>query len=118
MPKPQSPRKAATPTSRVWFASAHVPRPEAEASLPAKFARLLKKFDLKGLCRNERVAIKVHLGEGLGYTTIHPIFMRTLVQAVKNAGGKPFLVEGSFRQIESAAAREAAPAQKSLFEDA
>ena len=75
------------------------------ASLPAKFARLLGKFDLKGLCRGERVAIKVHLGEGLGYTTVHPIFMRTLVQAVKDAGGKPFLVEGSFRQVEGAAAR-------------
>jgi hypothetical protein len=103
MPKQQPRRKA--PAAHVWFASAHVSRPEANASLPAKFARLLKNFDLKGLSRNEQVAIKVHLGEGLGYTTIHPIFMRTLVQAVKDAGGKPFLVEGSFRQVESAAAR-------------
>jgi uncharacterized Fe-S center protein len=107
MPATRARRAAATvpKPSQVLFASAHVARPEAEASLPAKFARLLKKLDLKGICQDGRVAIKVHLGGGLGYTTIHPIFMRTLVQAVKDAGGKPFLVEGAFWQVESAAAR-------------
>jgi len=91
--------------SEVFFASAHVKEPEADATLPAKLRRILEKIDLKNICRDDYVPIKIHLGANLGYTTIHPVFIRVLVEELKKAGGKPFIVEGSFQQVYDAAAR-------------
>jgi len=91
--------------SVVYFGSAAVRDTDAKTTLPAKLQRILAKFDLKKLAGGERVPIKMHLGGGLGFTTIHPQFVRQVVQAVKDAGGRPFVVDGYFSTIESAAAR-------------
>ncbi len=93
---------ARRPPATVFFAGVETARPEADASLPAKFKRLLSRFDLARLCGNDWVPIKMHLGGGLGYTTLHPLFVRTVVQAVKDAGGKPFIVEGHFDALRTA----------------
>ncbi len=82
--------------SRVYFASAKVRRLAAEDTLPAKFERMLRKLDLKRMFNDRRVAIKMHVGNRIGYTTIHPLFVRILVRAVKEAGGWPFITDGSF----------------------
>lgn len=108
----QAVRRAARKRSAratVYFGSAAVARPGADATLPAKFARILRKFNLKRICQGARVPIKMHLGGGLGYTTIHPVFVRVLVQALKDAGGKPFLVDGGFGTIASAPDRGYTP---------
>jgi uncharacterized protein len=82
--------------SQVLFASADVDRLEASASLPAKFLRLLAKLPMERLCKGNVVAVKVHLGGNLGYTTIPPLFMRLLVQKIKEAGCKSvFLTDGA-----------------------
>ncbi len=82
--------------STVRFAPARMKRLAADDSLPAKFRRLLEKHDLKAMFGDKRVAIKMHVGGHLGYTTIHPLFFRLLVSAIKEAGGSPFLTDGSF----------------------
>jgi len=82
--------------SKVYFASAKVKRLSADDTLPAKFRRMLGKLDLKAMFNDRRVAIKMHVGGHLGYTTIHPLFVRLLVQAIKDAGGWPFVTDGSF----------------------
>jgi hypothetical protein len=82
--------------SRVYFASAKVKRLAADDTLPAKFRRMLEKLDLKAMFADQRVAIKMHVGGYMGYTTIHPLFVNYLVEAVKKAGGRPFLTDGSF----------------------
>lgn len=89
----------------VYFADANVSYADADASLPAKFKRILAKFDLKKITAGDYVPIKIHLGGSMGYTTIHPLFIKLLVDAIKDVGGKPFVVEGSFWQLETAAAR-------------
>ncbi|MDD5677273.1 MAG: DUF362 domain-containing protein [Kiritimatiellae bacterium] len=89
----------------VYFGSAHVERADAEASLPAKLERILSKVDLKRLCQGAWVPIKMHLGGGLGFTMIHPVFVNIVVKAVKAAGGKPFVVDGMFGTIATAAER-------------
>ena len=94
--------------STVYFASAHVPRLDRNASLPARFERLLPQLHLDERVKDQRVAIKLHVGGGLGYSTIHPLFVRILVDAVKAAGGSPFLVDGSF-STDAAAARGYTP---------
>jgi uncharacterized Fe-S center protein len=90
--------------SKVYFASAKMKRLSAEDSLPAKFQRMLEGVDLKSMFDRRRVAIKMHVGGHIGYTTIHPLFVRLLVAAVKEAGGQPFITDGSF-SVSGAVAR-------------
>lgn len=90
--------------SKVQFCPAKVKRLTADDTLPAKFQRMLKQVDLKSMFEDRRVAIKMHVGSHLGYSTIHPLFIRALVSAVKEAGGWPFLTDGSFA-VPSAIAR-------------
>ena len=82
--------------SEVLFASAKVKRLAARASLPAKFRRLLEKVDFKQYFADRTVAIKMHVGENIGFTTIHPLFVKMVVDAIKNAGGHPFITDGSW----------------------
>lgn len=82
--------------STVLFASAHVERIDREATLPAKFARLLAQVDFAERFKGKRVAIKMHVGADIGFYTIHPLFVRMVVDAIKQAGGSPFLTDGSF----------------------
>ncbi len=91
--------------STVYFASVGAARPEGSATLPAKLQRMLKKFDLKHLSQGQVVPIKMHLGGNLGYSTIHPLIVRMVVNAVKEAGGKPFVVEAGFGTVAAAADR-------------
>lgn len=79
--------------SDVYFCSTQVKELRAEASLPGKFERALNQFDLSGMFAAHKVAVKMHLGGGLGYTTIHPLFVRLLVEGIKQAGGAPFITD-------------------------
>ena len=88
--------------ARVYAAGVGVDRPEASAALPAKLARMLRMFDLERLAGGGPVPIKMHLGGGNGYTTVHPVFVRTVVNAVKATGGKPFIVDGYFDCVRTA----------------
>jgi uncharacterized Fe-S center protein len=90
------------------LASAHVDRLDADATLPAKFRRLLQQEDLRGRFAEKKVAIKMHVGGGIGYTTIHPLFVSILVDEVKKAGGRPFLTDGS-PSVDAAVARGYTP---------
>jgi len=82
--------------STVYLAPAKVKRLAAEDTLPAKFQRMLDRLDLKSMFNDQRVAVKMHVGGNIGYSTIHPIFVRALVAAIKKAGGSPFITDGSF----------------------
>lgn len=88
----------------ILFADAHVPRIDRNLSLPAKFGRLLDQTDFEARFKGKRVAIKMHVGGDIGFYTIHPLFVRMVVDAVKKAGGTPFLTDGTF-STDSAVAR-------------
>lgn len=81
--------------STVHFASSKVKALNADLSLPAKFKRLLAKYPLEDMFKKKSVAIKMHVGGHLGYTTVHPLFVRILVDAIREAGGRPFITDGS-----------------------
>jgi len=81
--------------SPVTFSSCQVKELRRDATLPAKFERQLAGYPLESMFSGRQVAIKMHVGGDLGYTTIHPLFVRLLVQAIKKAGGKPFITDGS-----------------------
>ncbi len=80
-------------TSKVYFGSAHQARWEAEETLPHKLEVIMEKLKLRERVKDEIVALKMHLGSHLGYSTIHPVFVRKVVQAIKDGGGKPFVVD-------------------------
>lgn len=81
--------------SIVRFASSKVKELRRHATLPVKFDKLLKKYPLTDMFNGKHVAIKIHVGGDVGYTTIHPLFIRIVVDAVKKAGGNPFITDGS-----------------------
>lgn len=72
----------------VYFADMAVESLEPDKTLPAKFKRTLKLLDLPSKVKDKRVVIKMHFGGSFGYTTIHPVFVRILVEALKTSGCK------------------------------
>ncbi len=82
--------------SEVLFAESAYNRIEADATLPAKFKRLLGKLDLAKAVKGKKVCVKMHLGGNLGYTTIHPFFVRLLVEHLKALKpNKVFVCDGN-----------------------
>lgn len=62
--------------SKVLFASVKYDKYDADATLPAKFGRLIDKMKMEGVVKGKLTAIKMHLGSNLGYSTIHPLLSR------------------------------------------
>lgn len=79
--------------SRVTFASARPAELRAEATLPRLFDRMLAKWAFKKRFNGKRVAIKMHLGGGVGFSTIPPLLVSRVVRAVIDAGGDPFITD-------------------------
>ncbi|OGV62759.1 MAG: hypothetical protein A3K19_10630 [Lentisphaerae bacterium RIFOXYB12_FULL_65_16] len=61
-------------------------------SIGAKWLRLLDRLDLGAAVKGKRTAIKMHLGGGVGFGTVHPFLVRKLVEKVKAAGAKQVFV--------------------------
>ena len=80
-------------TSQVFFGSPRQARLEAQETLPAKLDLILDRLHLRDRVKDETVAIKMHTGNNIGYSTVHPVFVRKIVQAVKDGGGKPFITD-------------------------
>jgi uncharacterized protein len=80
-------------TSIVYYGSPRQARLEAKETLPAKLDLILEQLHLRDRVKGETVAIKMHTGNNLSYSTIHPLFIRKVVQAVKEGGGKPFVAD-------------------------
>lgn len=77
----------------VYFAPMAYARYEAKQTLPEKFSRLLRQTGLADKVKGKTVAIKMHVGDGVGYSTIPPVFVRKLVSFVKESGGDCFLTD-------------------------
>jgi len=64
-----------------------------------KFQKLLKTVDLKGIVQRRKkrplVAVKLHFGEKGNTSFIRPIYVRQVVDALWEAGGRPFLTDAN-----------------------
>lgn len=79
--------------SEVLFAPMAYSRYEASETLPEKFSRMLERSGLGARVKGKTVAIKMHVGDKVSYSTIPPIFVRKLVSFVKENGGKCFITD-------------------------
>jgi len=79
--------------AQVLFAPMAYSRYEASQTLPEKFSRLLKKTGLSKKVNGKTVAIKMHVGDGITYSTIPPVFVSKLVDFIKENGGNCFITD-------------------------
>jgi hypothetical protein len=79
--------------SEVFFGSPRQARLEAKETLPAKLDLILEQLHLRDRVKGETVVLKMHTGNNMVYSTIHPVFVRRVVQAIKEGGGKPFVAD-------------------------
>jgi uncharacterized Fe-S center protein len=79
--------------SVVYFSNMAYSAYESDQTLPRKFQRQLEKTGLGDKLKDKNVAVKIHVGSEIGYTTIPPVFMRLLAQFVKDHGGNCFFTD-------------------------
>lgn len=80
--------------SKVFYTSARALDFDFHVSLPAKLEELLEQADLKGFIdANDYVAIKMHLGSHGAFRIVRPVFIRKIADAVRSAGGSPFVTD-------------------------
>ncbi|MBN2471460.1 MAG: DUF362 domain-containing protein [Anaerolineae bacterium] len=79
--------------SKVYWGSPRQAQLNHAETLPAKLDLILEQLHLRDRVKGHRVAIKLHLGGNVGYSTVHPVFVRKVVQAVLDGGGKPFATD-------------------------
>lgn len=80
--------------SKVLFTSARAVEFDYHVSLPAKLEELLEQVDLtKSINHGDYVAVKMHLGSHGAFRIVRPAFIRKIVDAVKAAGGIPFITD-------------------------
>src|SRR5512138_2940956 len=79
--------------SKVFFGTARQARLEAKETLPAKLDLILEQLHLRERVSKETVVIKMHTGNNMVYSTVHPVFVRRVVQAIKEGGGRPMIVD-------------------------
>jgi uncharacterized Fe-S center protein len=82
--------------SQVFYGSPRQAHLEAKESLPAKLDLILDALHLRERVKGETVVLKMHTGNNIGYSTVHPVFVRKVVQAIKDGGGKPFVADVSW----------------------
>ena len=79
--------------SEVLFAPMAYSKYEADQTLPEKFSRMLKASGISEKLKGKKVAIKMHVGDGVSYSTIPPVFVRKLVDFVKESGADCFITD-------------------------
>lgn len=80
--------------SKVYFASARAKKWKYDDSMPGKLERLLRTVNLMNyFSPKEWVAVKTHFGSEGAHRIVRPVFLRKVVDALKNIGAKPFVTD-------------------------
>ena len=79
--------------AKILFSSVLYDRYDSEVTLPAKFGRLIDKMGMQDIVKNKWTVIKMHVGRDIGYTTIHPLFVKLLVDKLKGYGAKVYITD-------------------------
>ncbi len=80
--------------AKVYYTSARSVVWDVNYSLPYKYEELLARAGLeKYISSKGKVAVKIHFGSQGCFRTVRPVFVRKTVDAVKAAGGRPFVTD-------------------------
>jgi uncharacterized protein len=90
--------------SVVYYGSPRQARLVDKETLPAKLDLIIDQLHIRDRVKDELVLLKMHTGNNMGYSTIHPVFVRRLVKAIKDGGGIPFIADVSW-DVEGAESR-------------
>lgn len=82
--------------SIVYWGSPRQALLEDKETLPAKLDLIIERLHLRDRVKGESVMLKMHTGSNIGYSTVHPVFVRRVVQAIKDGGGIPFIADISW----------------------
>lgn len=82
-------------SSKVLFSSVKFDKYDSKVTLPAKFQRLIDNMEMKNIVKDKLTVIKMHLGRGIGYTTIHPLFVKILIDKLKEYGANVYITDQS-----------------------
>ena len=74
--------------SKVYWGSPRQSKLDAKETLPAKLDLILDELHLRERVKDELVVLKMHTGSNIGYSTIHPVFVRKVVKPSKTAAEK------------------------------
>lgn len=72
--------------SKVFFGSTRMSELTWKQTLPGKLDVILERLDFADKLKDKKVCVKMHLGGNVGYSTIHPVFVRRIVSFIKAAG--------------------------------
>jgi uncharacterized Fe-S center protein len=87
-------KKSGRKESAVYFAESRARVWNYDYSVPAKLEELIARIDLSQyITPGEYVAIKMHLGSRGAFRIVRPNFVRMIADAIKDAGGKPFVTD-------------------------
>lgn len=79
---------------RIYYASARSRDFSYKTSVVAKLENMLGTMKLDNcISEGDRVAVKTHFGSEGGHRIVRPVFLRKVVEAVREAGGKPFVCD-------------------------
>ena len=80
--------------STVYFATMRADHWDYNYAPVGKFEELLTRLDLpRVIGAGDYVAVKMHLGSPGAFRTIRPVFLRKLAEAIRAAGGLPFITD-------------------------
>ena len=88
--------------STVLFAPMDYTSYNVTETLPVRFKKLLDASGIQDIAAGKTTAIKMHVGRNMGFTTIHPLFVKILVDHLKDCGAKVFITD---QEIDSARSR-------------
>lgn len=80
-------------SGKILFAASTFDKYDENATLPAKFSRLIDQMAMEDVVKDKWTALKMHLGRKIGYSTVHPLFVKILVDKLKSYGAKVFITD-------------------------
>jgi uncharacterized Fe-S center protein len=80
-------------STEVLWAPVHYRKYSAEETLPSRFERLIDRMEMGPFVSGKWTVIKMHMGRQIGFTTIHPLFVKILVDKLRSYGAKVFIAD-------------------------
>lgn len=80
-------------SSNVLFTSVKYDKYDYSVTLPVKFGRLIDRMAMQEIVKGKITVIKMHLGRKIGYSTIHPLFVKILIDKLKEFGATVFITD-------------------------